>query len=56
VRSKRERLERSAADPLAPLIGVKPLVGRAGVFRVRMCFKWPAASPGPEDVTIEDDH
>jgi hypothetical protein len=52
----RERLERSAADPLAPQIGVKPLIGRAGVFRVRMCFKWPAASLGPEDVTIEDDH
>jgi proteic killer suppression protein len=24
--------------------------------RWRMCFKWPAASPGPEDVTIEDYH
>jgi toxin HigB-1 len=22
----------------------------------RVCFKWPAASPGPEDVTIEDYH
>jgi hypothetical protein len=54
--SMRERLERSSADPLAQQIGVKPLVGRAGVFRVRMCFKWAAASLGPEDVTIEDDH
>jgi toxin HigB-1 len=22
----------------------------------RMCFKWPATSPGPEEVTIEDYH
>ena len=22
----------------------------------RICFKWPATSPGPEDVTIEDYH
>jgi mRNA interferase RelE/StbE len=31
----RERLERIAENPLAPQIGVKPLVGRAGAFRVR---------------------
>jgi mRNA interferase RelE/StbE len=31
----RERLERIAENPLAPQIGVKPLVGRAGSFRVR---------------------
>lgn len=31
----RERLERIARNPLAPQIGVKPLVGRGGVFRVR---------------------
>lgn len=30
-----DRLERIAQNPLAPQIGVKPLVGRAGVFRVR---------------------
>jgi mRNA interferase RelE/StbE len=29
------RLERIAEDPLAPHIGVTPLVGRVGVFRVR---------------------
>ncbi|HEY3845623.1 MAG TPA: type II toxin-antitoxin system RelE/ParE family toxin [Acetobacteraceae bacterium] len=22
----------------------------------RICFKWPATSPGPEDVTVEDYH
>jgi mRNA interferase RelE/StbE len=31
----RERLEQIAEHPMAPQIGVKPLVGRAGVFRVR---------------------
>ncbi len=31
----RDRLERIAQNPLAPQIGVKPLVGRTGVFRVR---------------------
>lgn len=31
----RERLARIADNPLAPQIGVKPLVGRAGAFRVR---------------------
>ena len=30
-----ERLERIAEDPFAPQISVKPLAGRAGVFRVR---------------------
>jgi mRNA interferase RelE/StbE len=31
----RDRLTRIAENPLAPQVGVKPLVGRAGVFRVR---------------------
>ena len=29
------RLERIAEDPLAPHVGVGPLVGRVGAFRVR---------------------
>ena len=31
----RERLEQIAENPMAPQIGVKPLVGRAGVYQVR---------------------
>jgi mRNA-degrading endonuclease RelE of RelBE toxin-antitoxin system len=31
----RERLERIAENPLAPQVGVKPLVGMPGTFRVR---------------------
>lgn len=40
-----ERLERIAEDPFAPQISVKPLVGRAGVFRVRQGDLGGIASP-----------
>ncbi len=43
----RARLDRIAENPLAPQIGVKPLVGLAGVFRVRQ-GNWRAV------YTIED--
>ncbi len=40
----------------------KPKGDRDDIYSIRindqwqLCFKWPAASPGPEDVTIEDYH
>ena len=47
------RLERIAEDPLASHIGVKPLVGRVGVFRVRQ-GDWRAVnSVEDSDVIVE---
>jgi mRNA-degrading endonuclease RelE of RelBE toxin-antitoxin system len=47
------RLERIAEDPLALQIGVKPLVGRVGVFRVRQ-GDWRAVySVEDGDVIVE---
>jgi mRNA-degrading endonuclease RelE of RelBE toxin-antitoxin system len=47
------RLERIAEDPLAPHIGVKPLVGRVGVFRVRQGDSRAVYSIEDGDVIVE---
>ena len=48
-----ERLERIAANPFAPHAGVRPLVGRVGVFRVRQ-GDWRAVySVEDGDVIVE---
>jgi mRNA interferase RelE/StbE len=53
VKRLRARLERIAENPLAPHIGVKPLVGRPGVFRVRQ-GDWRAVySIDDGDVIVE---
>lgn len=49
ARRLRERLERIAADPLAPQPGVKPLSGLPGRYRVRQ-GDWRAV------YTIKDGH